>query len=162
MSILGTGTQLRLSYDSDNYTNFTTGNDYMSLRPVSFNAIGDDQEKIGLIAEEVAPLYPELIFWDYTRDKVCKNNAGDIVDEKTYENQTDDTDVPKCEYINFQKTETPRGINYDQLATINLDKIQQQEEEIQQLETENGILKDSICQLDSCTIKFDWCGCPTL
>ena len=146
----------------ENVVNFTADDKYMSLRPVSFNPIGSDENKIGLIAEEVAPLYPELIFWDYTRDKVCKNNAGDIVDEKTYENQTDDTDVPKCEYINFQKTETPRGINYDQLATINLDKIQQQEEEIQQLETENGILKDSICQLDSCTIKFDWCGCPTL
>ena len=33
---------------------------------------------------------------------------------------------------------------------------------IQYLKEENNMLKDAVCSLDKCNIKFDWCGCPAL
>ena len=33
---------------------------------------------------------------------------------------------------------------------------------IYELKTENTILKESICQLDNCNLKFEWCGCLEL
>ena len=30
------------------------------------------------------------------------------------------------------------------------------------LKQENQMLKDAICSLDNCNIKFDWCGCVEL
>lgn len=59
---LGTA-QSALAYKENIADIFDTSFVY-DFRPVSFNYIGQDKPQVGLIAEEVDPIYPDMTIWE--------------------------------------------------------------------------------------------------
>jgi hypothetical protein len=94
----------------------------LSLRPVSYNlkpALGGDFE-IGLIAEEVAAVVPELVV--YGPERKWKGNTGIA-----------ETDSNGKEILNHNKM-VPYSVHYDRLPVYLLSIIREQETRIKNLE----------------------------
>lgn len=86
----------------------------LQLRPVKYKFISDDRDDLGLIAEEVAPIIPEL----------CP-----LAMKKNYTKNEEDTEL------------IPSFVNYDRLVSICVKAIQEQQEIIEQLKTRIEVLE---------------------
>ena len=92
----------------------------------------------------------DLLYVDIVREE-C-----DVIEE-----YNDLGEVTKYQEVNCVEIHTPAKRN-GLLSELQRDAIKELNDEDISLRAENEILKESICTLDNCNNKFDWCGCPTL
>jgi len=126
-----------------------------NLRPVIYDKINGSEDRIGLIAEEVNELFPQCVFYD--REPIMGTCIEEI-DNSTYE-------CVKSYKLKINKTTgeyIPQGINYECLISPLIQSVKDSNEKIENLETENQMLKNSLCLIDDCKNKFSWCGCLDL
>lgn len=114
-----------------NIKNLTGTERIYDLRPISFDAKDNSSTNdMGLIAEEVEQVYPELV--NYKIEPITKF----VKDE--YQDYYD--------IIGWNTTDIPDGVEYSRLAVPLLTETQKLKKDVQRLEQENQLLKDTICK----------------
>jgi len=115
--------------------NFNKEN-FLKIRPVSFNykkEFGDpDIKEVGVIAEEVQKLIPELVI--YENKAVLDKNGNPVVDEKG-------------EPV-YEKTNIPESVRYDRIPVYLISIAAQQEERINTLTNQLNALQTKVDMLE--------------
>lgn len=112
-------------------------NKLLDLRVKKYQRIDTGQWEIGLLSTDVELINPDWVVYDIDGRKIGEKSTG-------IGNQTEGI---------FNQTIIPFSVNYQEISIATLSLVQEQQIEIENLESKNILMEESLCKLG----EIIWC-----